>query len=116
MKNLSKLVTVPLSQTVALGRRDITLPLRDRECDEVTADEAKTPVFIELQQGTKRDIGEQPTAEGCTKHLTGMGHALNDKSPIQPELREWIDRVIVPALLRVYLEERNHASKLPREG
>jgi hypothetical protein len=115
MKNRSKFVTVPLSQAVALGQRDNASTPRHRKCDEITGDKAKVPVFTGLQQGTNQDIGEQSTAECCPKPSAGLGRGAND-SAIPPELREWIDRVIVPALLRVYLEERNYASKLPREG
>ena|ERR1700733_2211862 len=116
MKHRSKLVTVPPSQALALGRRDNASNLRHRKCDELTPDKAKAPVFIGLQQETEQDIREQTPSEGCTKHSTRLGRAATDESAIEPELREWIDRVIVPALLCVYLEERNHASKLPREG
>jgi hypothetical protein len=116
MKNRGKLVTVPVSRTAVMGRRDDASTLRHRICDEVTASKAKAPVFIGLQQETKRHIDRQPTTEDCTKHSTCLGRAPTDESGLPPELREWIDRVIVPALLRVYREERNHASKLPPEG
>lgn len=114
MKKRRTTVTVPLSQTLGLGQWDTTANGRDSQRDKLGTDEAKVPVFIKLQRDTKRDSEETRASEDRPTAVRHLGRGGTIKLALTPELRQWIDRVIVPALVRDFLADlEEHASENP---
>jgi hypothetical protein len=118
MRMRSNPTVVPVSQTPNLGQRDTHATLRDSMRDKPGTDEAKAPVFIRLQRDTKRDNEGTRASQGCPNAVRQLGRSRTVEPALTPEIRLWIDRVIVPALVRDFLTglEEDASENLPSVG
>lgn len=105
MKKRRNAVTVPLSQTLGLGRRDTSTSARDSQSDKRGTDEPKRSGFSSLQRDTEWDSERTGRSEACPRAARQLGQSGTGRATVSAEIREWIDRVIVPALVRDFLAE-----------
>ncbi len=118
MKKQGNAITVPLSQPPGLGQWDASVQRRDSKRDKAGIDKAKVPVFTKLQRDSKRDSKKARASEVCPTTRQHLGQDGITRAILSPELREWIDRVFVPALVRDSLagREEDAYENLPSVG
>ena len=115
MTKQSNGTAVPPSQVLRLGHWDTATAPCDSQPGKVPVESAKVPVLIGLQPDFTTGITGTPRSEVGPSYSVRLGRNLPVERVLEPQLRQWIDRVIVPALLRIYSEEqRNDTSELPK--